>query len=148
MRKEENQNYLIGRFCSWEFVCLWPQKAWRIHASSPCKSFFREFSQKVLEPLCHILSMCMPFPGGLHFCSPPLLAEGEVPVSLWTCVNPGGLQKWLSALWAVRGDLGKGSIRPTCIYFSQKVTLLQMDLGILGIPSQGFTNTTNFSICI
>lgn len=64
-------------------------------------------------------------------------------------MNPGGgLQKLLSALWAVRGDLGKGSIRPICVNFSQKVTLLQMDVGILGFLFQGFTNTISFSICI
>lgn len=72
-----------------------------------------------------------------------------MPVSLWMCVNPGGgLQKLLSALWAVCGGRGKGSIRPICIYFSQRVTLLQTDLGILRFPFQGFTNTISFSTCI
>jgi len=44
-----------------------------------------------------------------------------VQAGLWMRVNPGGvLPKLLFALWAVRGDLGKGSIRLVCIYFSQK----------------------------
>lgn len=107
-----------------------PRKPEEAHKPVPWKSSFRKFSEKASEPLCPILCTCMPFSWAAAF-----LLSSSVSTGLRcqrACGDPGGgFQKRPSALCAACVGIGNGSVRPICIYFSQKVILLQMDLRIL-----------------